>query len=360
MSVTEVTETNVEIEIPIKFGRFRYLKTIGRGSSSVVVLARDEKTQEDVAAKFVSRAMLVSDNKIQYFERELRILESLKHPNIVEHKETLYLPTCIVVIMEYCSEGDLFEYCANHMHQSMAQMRGFFYQTVRAIAYLHSKGYGHRDLKLENIFLNSELHVKLGDLGLTKETRGVGNLTSTICGTLIYSAPEVIAGETYDPMSADIWSLGVMLYALVQGTMPWHNQDLHALEEEIMKADVEIPPHMPIAIAEIISACLVREPEKRATAKEILEMQWMQMEKPEYERMFGQGRQSKSLPPIRDGHTGAASPTTGRKVIMKIGSVKQVMHQPIRAVRSEQRVKGMAMSQSRFVFKTLAAESVRG
>ena len=202
------------------------------------------------------------------------------------------------MIMEYCSEGDFFEYCANHCT---------------------ARGTGAATSSRRISFWNSLHHVKLRDLGLTKETPGVGNLTSTICGTLIYSAPEVIARETYDLMSADIWSLGVMLYAMVQGTMPWHNQHLHALEEEIMKADVELPPHMPIAIAEITSACLVREPEKRATAKDILEVQWMQMEKPGYERMFGQGR-----------------------------------HQPIRAVRSERFVKGMVMTQPRFVFKTLA------
>ena len=242
------------------------------------------------------------------------------------------------------------------------------FQILDALRFVHDHAkMVHLGVSPTSVLVTKDLCVKLfnfnwmsplGESGTVETIKNYG--CNSAYPNIHYSAPEVIAGENYDPMSADIWSLGVMLYALIQGTMPWHNQDLHALEEEIMKADIEIPPHMPIAIAEIISACLVKEPEKRATAKELLEMQWMQMEKPEYERMFGQGRQSKSLPPIRDGHTGAASLTTGRKLIMKIGSVKQVMHQPIRAVRSERLAKGMAMSQSRFVFKTLAAESVRG
>ena len=350
MSITELTDLLVEIEIPIKFSHFRYVQTIGRGASSVVILARDDRTQELVAAKFVSRAQLVSENKFRYFERELRILESLKHPNIVEHKETIYLPTVIVVVTEYCAGGDLFDFCSQRVHQSISQIRSMFYQIVRAIDYLHSKGYGHRDLKPENIFLDGQLHVKIGDLGLTKDVRR-NALTSTICGTLVYSAPEVVAGMNYDPMRADMWSLGVLLFAFVMGVLPWRSGDAKTVEAEILRGQVEIPPHMPAGIAEIVEACCVKEPSARATAQEVLKMAWLAPERPAYERTFNVApKQSHSLPPIRD--PGQISMGLQRKGIPKVGTLKQVIHQPIRAVRSEKISHGVAMSQSRFIFKT--------
>ena len=327
MSILDCTESGFVIEIPRTFSRYQYIRTIGQGASSVVTLVEDTKTHQRYATKFVSRDMLEDENRIMYFERELRICQSLHHPNIVETREIVYLPKVIGVVMEYCPEGDLLSFLQSDRFHSLTQIRNIFYQLVQACAYLHERGYGHRDLKPENIFLTSDLRVKLGDLGLTKEAPKGCGLTSTICGTLYYTAPEVLAGEDYSPMKADVWSLGIILYALTIGGLPWTSTDQCGIETEILRGEVKIPPTVSLPIADVLHACLMKEPEKRASAQELLELPWMLCERPVYNRVFGKKPLVRN---IRDCRTNPHFAFGEKHSI-----VKNIMHRPIHAVRSE-------------------------
>ena len=346
MTILECTESGFEVEVPKVFGHYRYVQTIGQGATSVVCLVEHTKTHEQFAAKFVSRNMFESDVKLMYFERELRVSQALHHPNIVGTRDIVYLPKSIGIILEYCSQGDLIDYFNGSRYHPPSLIRSIFYQLVRAIAYLHSKGYGHRDLKPENIFITQDLHIKVGDLGMVKEATAPDDLTNTICGTLYYTAPEILAGESYDPMKADIWSLGVILYALTTKQLPWSATDTYGIQEEIKRGEVMIPDSLALPVADVLHACLIREPEKRATAGELLELPWMLVEQPNYERVF---LKKEFVPRIRDCRT---NPTLSFGRMSKVFSSKQLLKQPIKPARSEKIMRGnMFASQTRFVFK---------
>ena len=340
--ITEATENGQAIQIPRHFGKYYYVRTIGSGASSIVVLVKEERTGQQYAAKAVDRKALVAEGKFEYFEREVRLLEKIDHPSIVRLYQTIYLDDVIILIMEYCPNGDLFEYISVHDDPCIITARSFLYQLLKGVEYLHSRNCAHRDLKPENIFLDARNRLKIGDLGLAKQAdEGNGGLFSTICGTLYYTAPEIVRKEVYDGRKADIWSLGIIAYTLAVGRLPW--EPVRPLEEQIMNADVQVPHTVCDPMARFIEACTRPDPDERPSIESLLKMEWIRDEEANWQREITRG----------PGGISQSKFSQTAKVVMsqqeKAAAVRRVLVRPIKATNSERLVHGNFFVQPRTI-----------
>jgi serine/threonine protein kinase len=284
MTVCESTELGVMIEVPRQFGKYCYVRTIGSAASSVVLLVQDRQG-EQYAAKVVKRDSLCETN-LEYFEREVRLLQFIHHPNIVRLSEVVYEKDNIILIMEYCEHGDLFDHLGAKGALPLSRLRSFIYQLLKALQCLHEKGFAHRDLKPENILVCSDACIKVADFGLARPIPTNG-MMSTICGSLHYMAPEILQERPYDGPKADMWSLGIIVHAMALNQLPWHAQDDAGLIREILSSVISYPPTLLPEVAQIIQRCTSRNALERPTATELLELPWVSEELPQYIRMFG-------------------------------------------------------------------------
>ncbi|ETE69248.1 MAP/microtubule affinity-regulating kinase 3 [Ophiophagus hannah] len=210
-------------------GNYRLLKTIGKGNFAKVKLARHILTGREVAIKIIDKTQL-NPTSLQKLFREVRIMKILNHPNIVKLFEVIETEKTLYLIMEYASGGEVFDYLVAHGRMKEKEARAKFRQIVSAVQYCHQKHIVHRDLKAENLLLDADMNIKIADFGFSNEFT-VGNKLDTFCGSPPYAAPELFQGKKYDGPEVDVWSLGVILYTLVSGSLPFDGQNL----KQIMK-----------------------------------------------------------------------------------------------------------------------------
>ncbi|NWR36968.1 MELK kinase, partial [Tachuris rubrigastra] len=190
--------------------------TVGTGGFAKVKLARHRLTGEKVAIKIMDKLALQDD--LPRVKLEIDAMKDLSHQHICQLYHVIETPKKIFMVLEYCPGGELFDYIISKDRLSEEEARVFFRQIVSAIAYVHSRGYAHRDLKPENLLIDEEHNLKLIDFGLcAKPKGGLDYHLNTCCGSPAYAAPELIQGKAYIGSEADIWSMGVLLYALLCG-----------------------------------------------------------------------------------------------------------------------------------------------
>ncbi|KNC49508.1 CAMK/CAMKL/MARK protein kinase [Thecamonas trahens ATCC 50062] len=217
-----------EVVLPGRDTSYTLLKTIGKGQYGKVKLAIDKNSGRKVAVKIFTKKELTSKEKIM-FERELRIHEMMDHPHICKVYEIIKVRgKGTFVVTEYCENGELFQHLLTHGRVREAEARRFFRQLISAVEYVHTAGFVHRDLKLENILLDENFNVKLVDFGFARGYCPV-QYVQTSCGSPHYAAPEILLGEKYHGPEVDIWSLGIILYALAVGAMPYRENNASEL-----------------------------------------------------------------------------------------------------------------------------------
>lgn len=265
----EETLEGTVIEIPKLFGSYEYIRTISAGSNSVAIMAKDYIHDRDVACKFVSREDISDIVRIRDFERELRIIQNIRFQYIIETYEILYFPKAIVIVMEYCCNGDLLNYVLSYYPIPICELRRIFRQILMAIDFLHKRNIVHRDIKPENIFLDNDFNIKVGDFGVSRYFKK-DELCTTICGTLVYTPPELISMKQYDPKKADVWSLGILLYVLYMKKMPWHSINQSVMMDQIKKGMIKVPMKAPLDISRIILECTKVDPSMRPNVSDLL------------------------------------------------------------------------------------------
>ncbi|XP_047676256.1 MAP/microtubule affinity-regulating kinase 4 isoform X2 [Tachysurus fulvidraco] len=254
-------------------GNYRLLKTIGKGNFAKVKLARHILTGREVAIKIIDKTQL-NPSSLQKLFREVRIMKSLNHPNIVQLFEVIETEKTLYLIMEYASGGEVFDYLVAHGRMKEKEARGKFRQIVSAVHYCHKKKIVHRDLKAENLLLDADSNIKIADFGFSNEFT-LGSKLDTFCGSPPYAAPELFQGKKYDGPEVDIWSLGVILYTLVSGSLPFDGQNLKELRERVLSGKYRVPFYMSTDCESILRKFLVLNPSKRCTLEQIMKDKWM-------------------------------------------------------------------------------------
>ena len=265
----------VEVDIPVNIGKhYEVVKIIGSGSFSVVVLVYHRPTNMHLACKISSRKLLMAANTFERFEQEVRLLEVMRHPNLVRLVDIIFDDELIYVIMEYCSKGELFYYIAQNGRLDPLLCHRIFRQLVSAMIYLHARDIAHRDLKPENILLDDDLNPKITDFGLC-HVASPNQLLSTPCGSPFYAPPEIISNEEYDGKKSDVWSLGVVLFTMAVGALPWKDTNQIYLFEEIKNADYRIPTFVDQKLRDLIQQMMNPIPAERPTMEQVAEHPWV-------------------------------------------------------------------------------------
>ncbi|KAM3718056.1 Serine/threonine-protein kinase [Dirofilaria immitis] len=254
-------------------GKYKLLKTIGKGNFAKVKLAKHIPTGIEVAIKIIDKTALNPGSLHKLF-REVKIMKQLDHPNIVKLYQVMETENTLYLVMEYASGGEVFDYLVAHGRMKEKEARAKFRQIVSAVQYLHQKNIIHRDLKAENLLLDSDMNIKIADFGFSNQFV-IGNKLDTFCGSPPYAAPELFQGKKYDGPEVDVWSLGVILYTLVSGSLPFDGQNLKELRERVLRGKYRIPFYMSTDCENLLKKFLVLNPARRGTLETIMKDRWM-------------------------------------------------------------------------------------
>ena len=237
---------------------------IGKGTFSVVKLGIDKKTNEKVAIKILEKRKMTNKKDIIRVEREIDILKSIEHINVIKVYKILQDPDKIYIIMEYCENGELFKRIIDKKKLPEEECSFFYFQLINGLEYLHSKDIIHRDLKPENLLLTKYDTLKIIDFGLSNYNT-YDNLLSTPCGSPCYASPEMITGEKYNGFMLDIWSSGIILYAMIYGTLPFEDCDNNTdlLFKTIYKCKIKFNKSFCNLGVDLLKKILVPDPKKR-------------------------------------------------------------------------------------------------
>uniref|UniRef100_A0A8C8GTT1 non-specific serine/threonine protein kinase n=1 Tax=Oncorhynchus tshawytscha TaxID=74940 RepID=A0A8C8GTT1_ONCTS len=254
-------------------GNYRLLKTIGKGNFAKVKLARHILTGREVRGETCSMTGCCSPFLLF---REVRIMKLLNHPNIVKLFEVIETERTLYLVMEYASGGEVFDYLVAHGRMKEKEARAKFRQIVSAVQYCHQKHIVHRDLKAENLLLDADMNIKIADFGFSNEFT-MGNKLDTFCGSPPYAAPELFQGKKYDGPEVDVWSLGVILYTLVSGSLPFDGtyNFKDELRERVLRGKYRIPFYMSTDCENLLKRFLVLNPAKRGTFEQIMKDRWI-------------------------------------------------------------------------------------
>uniref|UniRef100_A0A0N5A9Z7 Serine/threonine-protein kinase par-1 n=1 Tax=Syphacia muris TaxID=451379 RepID=A0A0N5A9Z7_9BILA len=254
-------------------GKYKLIKTIGKGNFAKVKLAKHIPTGIEVAIKIIDKTALNPTSLNKLF-REVKIMKQLDHPNIVKLYQVMENDSTLYLVMEYASGGEVFDYLVAHGRMKEKEARAKFRQIVSAVQYLHQKNIIHRDLKAENLLLDADMNIKIADFGFSNQFVA-GSKLDTFCGSPPYAAPELFQGKKYDGPEVDVWSLGVILYTLVSGSLPFDGQNLKELRERVLRGKYRIPFYMSTDCENLLKKFLVLNPARRGTLENIMKDRWM-------------------------------------------------------------------------------------
>mmetsp|Transcript_17726 Transcript_17726/g.48958 ORF Transcript_17726/g.48958 Transcript_17726/m.48958 type:complete len:524 (-) Transcript_17726:271-1842(-) len=265
----------------VTIGYYKVGSTLGVGTFGKVKMAEHLLTGQKVAIKIINKRKMEQMNMHEKIRREINILQFLKHPHVIRLYELLDTPSDIFMVMEYVSGGELFDHIVHKLRLREDEARRFFQQILSGVEYCHQCMVTHRDLKPENLLLDSNLHVKIADFGLSNTMRD-GEFLKTSCGSPNYASPEVVSGKAYVGPEVDVWSCGVVLYALLCGSLPFDDENVPNLFRKIKHGNFTLPGHLSSEAKDLIVQMLVVDPTRRITFAQIRRHSWFQRDLPEY------------------------------------------------------------------------------
>jgi 5'-AMP-activated protein kinase catalytic alpha subunit len=265
----------------VRIGHYLLGDTLGTGTFGKVKIGVHQLTGHKVAVKILNRQKIKTLDVVGKIRREIQNLKLFRHPHIIKLYQVISTPTDIFMVMEYVSGGELFDYIVKNGKLKEHEARRFFQQIISGVDYCHRHMIVHRDLKPENLLLDKYLNVKIADFGLSNMMTD-GEFLRTSCGSPNYAAPEVISGKLYAGPEVDIWSCGVILYALLCGTLPFDDEHVPTLFRKIKSGIFHIADHLNKQVVSLLTQTLTVDPLKRATVSTIREHEWFQVDLPEY------------------------------------------------------------------------------
>lgn len=259
---------------PTTLDYYKFIKLVGKGAFGKVTLGVHKLTGSEVAIKTIEKSYMKDDFSRKKVLQEVYILKNIKHSNVIRLLEVFESPKHLLIVMEYSGGGDLLKYIKKHGRLSENKAREYFIQIVYGLAHCHWRSVLHRDVKLDNILLDSNGGVKLWDFGVSKIMKK-DQVINEQWGTPAYIAPEIISDQGYSGFSVDIWSLGVLLYAMLWGTVPFKASNMKDLHNLIMKGSFSFPWELSSDVKDLIKNMLKLKPEERYSIPEILNSNWV-------------------------------------------------------------------------------------
>ncbi|XP_029691852.1 serine/threonine-protein kinase BRSK2-like isoform X2 [Takifugu rubripes] len=255
-------------------GPYRLEKTLGKGQTGLVKLGVHCITGQKVAIKIVNREKL-SESVLMKVEREIAILKLIEHPHVLKLYEVYENNKYLYLVLEHVSGGELFDYLVKKGRLTPKEARKFFRQIISALDFCHNHSICHRDLKPENLLLDEKNNIRIADFGMASLQVG-DSLLETSCGSPHYACPEVIRGEKYDGRRADVWSCGVILFALLVGALPFDHDNLRQLLEKVKSGVFHMPHFIPPDCQNLLKGMIEVKSDKRLTLDEIQKHPWYQ------------------------------------------------------------------------------------
>ncbi|CAD8045783.1 unnamed protein product [Paramecium primaurelia] len=257
-----------------EIGNYLIGKTIGQGTFSKVCQAINQVIGHETAVKVLEKKQINQEGDIERVKREIQILKLLHHPQIVKLYEVIETENHIYLFMEYANGGELFDYIDRVKQVTEYEACKFFHQIISGLEYMHNQKVIHRDLKPENLLLTSDRDILIADFGLSNLQK---DMLKTCCGSPCYAAPEMIQGEPYNGQMTDIWSCGIILFAMICGYLPFDDLNTQNLYQKIINAEFTFPKHISIDAKDLIKKILVVNPQKRYSIQQIKRHKWWQL-----------------------------------------------------------------------------------
>ncbi|XP_065312667.1 RAC-beta serine/threonine-protein kinase-like isoform X2 [Gordionus sp. m RMFG-2023] len=254
---------------------FQFLQTLGQGTFGKVILSKEKTTGKLYALKILDKKQIISKDEVAHTLTENQVLQQSNHPFLTQLKYSFQTPDKLCFVLECAIGGELYTHLSHDRTFTEERSRFYGAEITTAIGYLHEHDIVYRDLKLENLLLDKEGHIKIADFGLCKQDISYGDKTRTFCGTPEYLAPELIEDEYYG-RAVDWWSLGVVMYEMLCGRLPFHHRDHERLFQMIVSHPVRLPTStLSVPARSLLSGLLVKDPERRLgggpdDAKEIM------------------------------------------------------------------------------------------
>ena len=279
LSIPPESKTTEENQINEKIiCDFIMKEKLGEGTFGKVRLGINNQTEEEVAIKILDKKKIIREKDKIRLDKEIKILKSLRHPNIVHLYADIQTKTNIYLIMEYIKGIELLHYISSNSNLNEEEACFYFRQIISAIEYLHKLKIAHRDIKPENMIIeNSTKTIKLVDFGLSSYYNTKSELLQSACGSPSYAPPEMLYGKKYSASPVDIWSCGIVLYAMICGYLPFDDLDHDILFKKIKEGIFKIPEKVSENAKDLIKNILVTNPKKRYTIEQIKKHKWFKL-----------------------------------------------------------------------------------
>jgi serine/threonine protein kinase len=277
-----------------QIGNYLISKQIGFGSTSSVHLAEHSETPVKCCLKIIPKISIQDKKDQEHLLSEIKILQTIEHPNLVKFFEFFESDHYYLIVMEYIEGETLSQLINSNSVLTECQARRIFTQLIELTSFLHQNNIFHRDIKPDNIIVQPDLNIKLIDFGLSSSNP---NFLSTFCGSFRYAAPECILCQPYKGSSADMWSLGVILYLMITGNLPWRESNVKRITNKIINAKFQIPKETPFLCADLISHLLLKDPSQRLTVEEVKKHQWLMKSSDQNPLIFPSRRKIKENSP---------------------------------------------------------------
>eukprot|EP00123_Amoebidium_parasiticum_P001457 comp12556_c0_seq1/m.7553 comp12556_c0_seq1/g.7553 ORF comp12556_c0_seq1/g.7553 comp12556_c0_seq1/m.7553 type:complete len:482 (-) comp12556_c0_seq1:416-1861(-) len=262
--VEDKQSKEVGIDTRLKIDDFRMLRVLGKGTFGKVVLAHRKDSGEIVAIKMLRKDIIVESEDYRHTLTESRVLRKMKHPFLTGLKACFQTEDRLCFVMEFVNGGELLFHLSKARVFPVHRARFYGAEILLALSYLHEHAIVYRDLKLENLLLDRDGHVKITDFGLCKENVNYGDTTQTFCGTAEYLAPEVLEDNDYS-RAVDWWGLGIVMFEMLCGYMPFQDADHECLFTKILREDIVVPEHVQAIphVHSLLMGLLAKDPQQR-------------------------------------------------------------------------------------------------
>ena len=255
-------------------GNYRIEKTLGEGTFGKVKLATHIPTSQQVAIKILEKDKIIDKDDLARISHEIAFLKKLRHPNIIKIYDILENANNYYIAMELCANGELFSLIVKSKRLPEKTAQQFYAQLLCGLEAIHRRGIVHRDIKPENLLLKEDNTLAIIDFGLSNEYKK-NALLKTPCGSPCYAAPEMILNHRYKGLDVDLWSSGIVLYAMVCGYLPFEDRDNEKLYRKILSGKFQIPEYLTHDCADLISKILTVNPKKRINFQDVKTHPWI-------------------------------------------------------------------------------------